>query len=125
MNAYQFSFEKLEVWQLARKLLISVYRLTEHFPPEEKYSMVSQMRRASLSVCSNLAEGSSRQTARDQSRFTTIAFSSMLELLNQLILSTDLGYLTTVELTQFRKDISVLTVKLINLKKSQEDRLKS
>ena len=125
MNAYQFSFEKLEVWQLARKLLISVYRLTEHFPPEEKYSMVSQMRRASLSVCSNLAEGSSRQTARDQSRFTTIAFSSMLELLNQLILSTDLGYLTTVELTQFRKDISVLTVKLINLKKSQEARLKS
>jgi four helix bundle protein len=125
MKAYQFSFEKLEVWQLARKLLVSVYRLTDHFPPEEKYSLISQMRRASLSVCSNLAEGSSRQTARDQSRFTTIAFSSMLELLNQLILSTDLGYLTTVELTQFRKDISVLTVKLINLKKSQEDRLKS
>ncbi len=125
MESYRFSFEKLEVWQMARKLTLNVYRVTAHYPPEEKYSLVSQLRRAALSVCANLAEGSSRYTAKDQSRFTTIAYSSLLELLNHQIISADLGFLPENELLTFRKDIQSLSVKLINLKTSQLKRSSS
>ena len=119
MESYRFSFEKLEVWQMARKLAISIYRVTARYPPEEKYSLVSQMRRAALSVCANLAEGSSRYTAKDQAHFTTIAYSSLLELLNHQIISADLGFLPENELPTFRKDIQSLSVRLNNFKTSQ------
>lgn len=52
----QYSFEKLEVWQLAKELSINIYKLTDSFPPEEKFGIISQLRRASISVASNLAE---------------------------------------------------------------------
>jgi four helix bundle protein len=123
MESYRFSFEKLEVWQMARNLTINVYKVTARYPAEEKYSLVSQMRRAALSVCANLAEGSSRYTAKDQAHFTTIAFSSLLELLNHQIISVDLGFLPENELLSFRKDIQSLSVRLVNLKTSQLKRI--
>ena len=123
MESYRFSFEKLEVWQMARNLTINVYKVTARYPAEEKYSLVSQMRRAALSVCANLAEGSSRYTAKDQAHFTTIAFSSLLELLNHQIISADLGFLPENELLSFRKDIQSLSVRLVNLKTSQLKRI--
>lgn len=123
MESYRFAFEKLEVWQMARKLTINVYKVTARYPSEEKYSLVSQMRRAALSVCANLAEGSSRRTAKDQARFTTIAFSSLLELLNHHIISADLGFIPENELIVVRKEIQSLSVRLNNLKTSQLKRI--
>lgn len=125
MAAYQFSFEKLEVWQMARQLAGEVYKQTKSFPAEEKYSLISQIRRSAVSVSANIAEGTTRQTPKDQAKFTTIAFSSLMELFNHLIIATDLGYLKEVELNGFREKIQPLSVKLSNLKASQVKRIGS
>lgn len=124
---YQFSFERLEVWQLARKLATDVYKITAGFPSEEKFGLVSQMRRAASSVCANLAEGSSRTTAKDQANFTSIAFSSLMELYNHMILSGDLGFIQEEQLNDIRMAIQQLSVKLSNyrsaqLKRSEKDK---
>lgn len=119
MDNYQFSFEKLEVWQLARILAREIYKHTSGFPKEEKYLLITQLRRAAISVASNLAEGSTRIKAKDKAHFTIVAFSSLMEVLNQLILAVDLGYLNNEALTSCRKHIQVLSVKMSNLKTSQ------
>jgi four helix bundle protein len=85
-----YSFEKLECWQHARKLAGWTYTNTKNFPVEEKFGLVSQMRRAAISVASNIAEGTSRKTKKDQSHFSTVAYSSTIELLNDLIIVKDL-----------------------------------
>ena len=123
MIPYQFSFEKLDVWQMARKLAGEVYKKTQTFPTEEKYLLTSQIRRAAVSVSANIAEGTTRQTARDQAHFTTIAFSSLMELFNHLIIASDLGYMKEEELAEYRKTIQPLSFKLSNLKASQVKRI--
>ena len=87
-----FSFEKLNVWQQARQLSIKIYTSTKNFPAEEKFGLTSQMRRAAISISSNIAEGTGRHTFKDKARFTEIAYSSTLELLNQSILANDLKF---------------------------------
>jgi len=111
--------KKLEVWQLARILTTDIYRHTVKFPNEEKYLLTSQLRRAAVSVASNLAEGSTRTSAKDKAHFTTIAFSSLMEVLNHLIIAVDLGYLKNDDLLNYRKQVQTLSVKLSNLKTSQ------
>lgn len=123
MVSYQFSFEKLEVWQMARMLASEVYKTTQSFPTEEKYSLISQIRRSAVSVSANIAEGTTRQTAKDQAHFTTISFSSLMELFNHLIIAYDLGYIKEQELIEFRSKIQPLSVKLSNLKASQVKRI--
>ena len=119
MEPYLFSFEKLTVWQLARQLTVDIYKRTVLFPDAEKYSLVSQIRRSAISVAANIAEGSSRTGARDQAKFTTNAFSSLMELLNHLVIASDLEYMDTRELVNYRERIQTLSVKLSNLKSSQ------
>lgn len=75
-----YSFEKLDVWKKARILTGTIYKISAKFPPEERFGLTSQIRRASVSVCSNLAEGSGRVSGKEQARFTEIAYSSLLEL---------------------------------------------
>ncbi|MEP6950977.1 MAG: four helix bundle protein [Ginsengibacter sp.] len=115
---YSYSFEKLEVWKLAKDLCVYIYRLTAKFPSEEKFGMVSQMRRASVSIASNTAEGSSRMSKKDQSHFYTIAFSSTIELLNQLIISHALSFIYEDELEESRLKIEPITKGLSSLKRS-------
>ncbi len=119
MSAYKFSFEKLEVWQLSRVLVIDIYKLMEQFPEKEKYGLVSQMKRVAVSVSSNIAEGSTRHSAKDQARFSTIAYGSLIELLNQLILSFDLQLILENQLLALRNKIQALSVKLNNLRTTQ------
>ena len=88
-----YSFEKLECLQQARQLAVWTYKATQKFSAEEKFGMVSQMRRAAVSVASNITEGTSRKTAKDQSHFSTISYSSTIELLNDLIIANDLNFL--------------------------------
>ena len=90
------------------------------FPPEEKYGLVSQMRRASISIASNLAEGSSRITSKDQAHFSTIAYSSTIELLNQLIISKDIGFLKEELLLKGREKIEKQTLLITYLRKTQQ-----
>lgn len=81
--------------------------------------MVSQLRRSSVSVCSNIAEGSSRKTAKDQAGFYSISYSSLMELLSQLIISVDLGWVSADTLSEIRNDIETLSNKLNSLRNSR------
>ena len=114
-----YSFEKLECWQQARQLAVWTYRSTQKFPAEEKFGMVSQMRRAAVSVASNIAVGTSRKTAKDQSHFSTISYSSTIELLNDLIIANDLKFLGDEEYLQGREKIEKQTLLIAGLRKSQ------
>jgi four helix bundle protein len=109
---YIYSFEKLDVWKKARKLNSQIYTITKKFPKEETYGLVQQLRRASISISSNLAEGSSRNTYRDKARFTNIAYSSLMEVLNQLILSKDLKYINENEYLEIRPLVEEIGNKL-------------
>jgi four helix bundle protein len=85
-------YRELAVWQRARALAIGVYRCTENFPMRERYGLAAQMRRAAVSVISNIAEGCGRQGDRELIRFLKIARGSTHELECQLILAHELGY---------------------------------
>ena len=86
------SYRDLKVWQRAIDLSIEIYKLTRSFPKDERYGLVSQMRRASVSVPSNIAEGQSRQSLGDFKRFINIAIGSLAELHTQLLIGCRLAY---------------------------------
>ena len=116
---YQYSFEKLEVWIEARKLVKWIYNTTNLFPAEEKFGLISQLRRAAISVLSNLAEGSARIGSKDKAHFSQTAYSSLIEILNQLIISNDLGFIPDSVLVEGRVLIEELTKKVAALRNSQ------
>lgn len=86
------TFEDLKVWQKSHKLVLEIYKETKRFPMDERYGLVSQMRRSSVSICSNIAEGYKKST-KDFVRFLDIAQGSLEETKYHLILSRDLDYL--------------------------------
>jgi len=110
-----YYFEKLEVWKEARIFVKEIYLVTRSFPDEEKYGITSQLRRASLSICANIAEGSSRQTEKDKARFMNQAFSSAIETVNFLILSNDLEFLCDEQYIALREKIEKITNQLNSL----------
>jgi len=85
------SYRELEVWQVAVEMVELVYRITEHFPPDERFGLISQMRRSAVSVPSNIAEGYGRRTRPDYCRHLSIAQGSLCELETQLIIAGRLG----------------------------------
>jgi four helix bundle protein len=113
----QYSFEKLEVWHDARELTKTIYEVTKGFPGDEKFGITNQMRRSVISVSSNIVEGSYRSTAKDKSNFMTIAYSSLMELLNQTIASLDLKYINEDQYTKIRSQIEKVSNKLNALTK--------
>ena len=88
-----FNFEKLDVWQRAVDLAAFIYDVTGKFPSDEKFGIVSQMRRAAVSVSSNIAEGSSRSSRQDFSRFVELAVGSLYELVSQGFIARTQGFL--------------------------------
>ena len=95
-----FSFQRLQVWQEARQLTNEIYTLTKGFPPDERFGLISQIQRAAVSICCNLAEGSGRSTPPDQRRFYIIAKASLLEVMNLIILSRDFDFLSKEKATE-------------------------
>ena len=86
------NYEKLRVWQQSMDLVVIIYLLTNQFPRHELYGLSSQMRRAAISIPSNIAEGSRRKTKKDFCNFLIIAFSSGSELETQIKIAKRLGY---------------------------------
>ena len=86
-------FTDLTTWQEAHKLVLEVYKVTDDFPPKEQFGLTNQMRRAVISITSNIAEGFSRQTIPDKIHFYVMSHGSTTELQNQLLASRDIGYL--------------------------------
>lgn len=116
---YQYYFQKLDVFQRSFDLSDRIYNLTKKFPPEEKWGLTSQLRRASVSVMANLVEGNSRNTNKDQANFTTNSYSSLMELLSLLMLSERQGFIEKVAFIKLRKEIDVIAIELNGLKKKQ------
>ncbi|PIA77717.1 four helix bundle protein [Gaetbulibacter sp. 4G1] len=117
--AYTFSFEKLNVWIDSKKLIKLIYQVTKGFPNEEKFGLTNQLRRASVSIASNLAEGTSRNTNKDKAHFTTLAFSSLMEVLNQIIIAKELSFISEDDYQNIRIEIEKISNKLNALRKSQ------
>jgi four helix bundle protein len=86
-------FTDLEAWKESHQLALDIYKVTKLFPKEELFGLTNQMRRAAVSVGSNIAEGFSRNTAKDKSQFYSVARGSATELESQLLLAKDIGYL--------------------------------
>ena len=85
-------FRELDVWRRSSRLATEVYRATRQFPAAERFDLDRQMRRAAISVPSNIAEGNGRGTPRDFARFLRIAYGSTAELETQLVIAADLGF---------------------------------
>lgn len=94
------SFRKLDAYVYAKELVKQVYALIKKFPKEEQYALCDQLRRAVISIPSNIAEGSGRITPKDQAHFYTMAFGSLMEVLAQLDIACELEYLTKTEFDQ-------------------------
>ena len=113
-----FSFEKLQVWQKARVFYREVYTLTRQYPPDQQFSLVSQLRRAALSVPSNSAEGASRMGSKEFLHFISIAYGSLMEAMNQLILSEDLGLVGKEQMQVMRNLVAEIARMLSSLRKT-------
>ena len=116
---YIFSFEKLEVWIETKEFTKSIYRITSTFPDTEKFGLISQLRRASISIASNIAEGSARKSFKDKAHFSTIAFGSAVEVLNQLIISFELDFISETDYLELRRMLESITNKINALRNYQ------
>ncbi len=111
------NFRELKVWQKARELVKDIYQVTEGFPLNERYGLISQIQRSAISVPSNIAEGAGRDSKKEFNRFLDIAMGSLFELETQVILSFDLEYIsndTHNELTTKIKDVQKMLYGLKN-----------
>jgi four helix bundle protein len=88
------SFTDLIVWQKSHRLILDLYQNTENFPKEEIFGLTNQMRRCSVSISSNIAEGFGRKSPKEKTNFFFISKGSLLELQNQMLISKDLGFLS-------------------------------
>ena len=88
-------FTKMPVWQLGFKLIVKIYRITKGFPSDERFGLISDMRRASNSIVHNIAEGFGRYEPKDKTRFYKISRGSSFELISQLLVSYELKYINS------------------------------
>ena len=117
------SFKDLKVWQKAYWLCLEIYKITKNFPNEEKYGLSSQMKRAVVSIPSNIAEGYGRKTIPDYVRCLYIAYGSTCELETQTLLSGDLKYLNDNKKESLLEKINEVERMLMALIKSLENKL--
>lgn len=114
----QFTFEKLDAWHKAKDLVKFIYQATKTFPREEQFGLTNQLRRAAVSVASNIAEGSARPSDKDRAHFVSLAYSSLMEVLNQCILANELSFLSASDYLIIRKQTDDLSRMLSGLRKS-------
>lgn len=111
-------FRQLKVWEKSHLLALAIYRATKEFPKEELYGLTSQIRRASMSIPTNIAEGCGRNTDAEFARFLQIAMGSASETEYQLLLSHDLGFLDKLRYDQLNTDITEIKRMLASLLKT-------
>lgn len=107
------NFRKLKAWQRDHELLLAIYRSSQAFPSEERHGLTSQIKRAVLSITSNIAEGFSRQSKPDKTHFYQMALGSCSEVQNQIIAAYDLGFINQNEYEKL-DSLSEETHKIIN-----------
>ena len=102
------NYNNLQIWQQAINLVVEIYQLTNTFPVEEKYGLVSQMHRAAVSIPSNIAEGAGRDSDKEFSHFISISIGSMYELQTQVVLCERLGFIDHTQCTKIREELDNL-----------------
>ncbi len=102
------NFKNLKIWQVSMDILSDVYNITKNYPQVENYGLVSQLRRAAVSVPSNIAEGSSRTSNKDFNRFLEISLGSLFELQTQLIFSKSNQFLTQEQFLEIDQKVTEL-----------------
>lgn len=112
------SFQDLQVWQESFKLAIGVYKLCDSFPVYEQYGLASQMRRSSVSVSSNIAEGFGRKQQKDKGQFYVTANGSLTELENQLLIAEGVGHIPEKTKERFIQQCSLVHKLLVGLQKA-------
>ena len=112
------SFTDLKVWQQAHRLVLAIYKITKVFPRDEQFGLTNQMRRAVVSISSNIAEGFSKRTAIDKNKFYNIAQGSLTELQNQLLISKDVGYLDVRTFQELASQTIIVNKMLYGILKS-------
>jgi four helix bundle protein len=114
------SFTDLNTWKEAHELVLKIYKITKKFPKEEQFGLTNQIRRAVVSITSNIAEGFSRSSYREKSQFYSMALGSLTEVQNQLLIARDIFYITKNEFNSLAEK-TVTVSKLINglIKKSK------
>jgi four helix bundle protein len=110
-------FKELLIWQKSRNFCSEIYSVTSTFPNDEKFGITNQLRRASVSIPSNIAEGSSRNSNKDFSRFLEIAIGSAYEIETQLLIASDLGFIKTEKLVLIINQLDEI-IKMISKFKS-------
>ena len=123
MEGITYSFQKLTVWQESKKLVVDVYHLLENFPDFEKYVLCDQIRRAIVSVPSNIAEGSGRQSVKEKIHFIEIAFGSMTEVFCELQTACDLNYIKEAQLDALRPQFAEVAKMMSGLRKTFESKV--
>lgn len=106
-------FTDLDTWKEGHKLVLKIYSLTKDFPGEEKFGLANQMRRAVVSITSNIAEGFSRRSYKEKLQFYSMAQGSVTEIQNQLLIAKDVGYISQEHFAE-TADQTVIVHKLIN-----------
>lgn len=125
MVGIEYSFQKLKVWQEAKNLVVDVYHLLDSFPKFEKYALCDQIRRAIVSVPSNIAEGSGRRSLKEQIRFLEIAYGSLMETYNQLLIAIGLTYITEESVEAIKPSIDAVAKMINGLSNSYEEKLEA
>ena len=111
-----FYFKKLDVYNYSKVLVISIYKLLENYPQEEKFAICSQIRRAAVSVPSNIAEGFGRTSQKEKIHFLEISYGSLMEVSCQIEISHDLGYIDKVDLDSINLQIETIARLLSSLR---------
>ncbi|MCQ2342606.1 MAG: four helix bundle protein [Paludibacteraceae bacterium] len=121
---YKYSFENLEVWQLSRAYAKRVYEITKaHFPASEMYGLSSQIQRAAVSISSNITEGVSRKTPKEELRFIEVAYASLMETYNQWYIALDINYIDEKTFKDIQQQVDKLANKLNSFARAIERRM--
>lgn len=118
MENYLYRFEKLNAWIESRALVVMVYGIIKKFPIEERFALSDQLRRAVISIPSNIAEGCGRVSVKEQIHFMEIAFGSLMETYTQLQIAVDLNYITADELQPVKNKIGAVAKLLSGFRNS-------
>ncbi|MBQ8337330.1 MAG: four helix bundle protein [Bacteroidaceae bacterium] len=121
----EFNFEKLEVWCKARILVKNIYILIKDFPIDERFALADQIRRASVSVPSNIAEGCARTSPKEKVHFLEIAYGSLMEAYNQLLLACDLEYIDTIRVQKLKPEFEEIAKMMSGMRRNLLDRKQS
>jgi four helix bundle protein len=125
MLQYNYTYRKLNVYQLSKTLVRDIYGLTAEFPVNEKYALSDQMRRAVVSVPSNIAEGTSKTSPKEQYHFLEISYGSLMELMCQTEIAFDLRYISKDEFSQIEEEIGNIYKMLSSMQASLKSRIQS